>query len=203
MGKKKHTVGILVGIVIVLAAVIILLAVLALQPKENTSGNTIGQDAVLATAGAQTLPPQSDDLNALSVRLNDYQVFSFDDLDFKFIIANIHVEGTAPLNVSLSHFTTSEGIALSDVDSYVNLLESDDYFLGRQNVMFSLISQTSPFDANIFIPIKDKAAASLTVTMDFQSRASFNLDLRRPGTARCHEERRCHYRWQVVSDDRQ
>lgn len=171
MGKKKHTVGILVGIVIVLAAVIILLAVLALQPKENTSGNTIGQDAVLATAGAQTLPPQSDDLNALSVRLNDYQVFSFDDLDFKFIIANIHVEGTAPLNVSLSHFTTSEGIALSDVDSYVNLLESDDYFLGRQNVMFSLISQTSPFDANIFIPIKDKAAASLTVTMDFQSRA--------------------------------
>lgn len=171
MGKKKHTAGILIGIIIVLAAAIGLLAMLALRPKQEAAGNTIGNNPVMATAGAQTLPPESDDLSVLKVRLNDYQVFDFDDLDFKFIIASIHIEGPAPVNLSLSHFTTSEGVALDAVSDYVTRLENHEYFLGRQNVMFSLVSQSSPFDANIFIPMKDKSASSLSVSMDFQNRS--------------------------------
>ena len=82
-----------------------------------------------------------------------------------------------PINITLDHFKTSEGTTLNSVDSYVTKLEDNSLFLGKQNVWFSLISQNSEYDANIFIPVIDKNAASISVAVDFGGNADLVFDL--------------------------
>ncbi len=171
---------------ILIAAVLILTAVIAVflfllqngdhRPAASSDPDTIGQKAALASQGAMSVPSETSEMASLGVSVNDYRVFALDGLGFRFVIANVHVSGTSPLNVPLSHFTTSEGIRLDQVQDYVNALEEKNLFLGRQNVMFSLISETSPLDANLFIPVKDASLDSVTVSADFQKQVlSFSL----------------------------
>lgn len=165
--KRKQTTRILILVIVLLGVTILFLfASLTRQRRVQAAADTIGEETVLATAGAQQRPDETSDLEDVSISLNDYRVFTFDDLDFSFIIANLEVDGEAPLNLPLSHFTTSEGIVLDETEDYVAALEARDYYLGRQNVNFSLVSQETPFAVNIFIPVRDKSASKITLTND-------------------------------------
>jgi hypothetical protein len=147
------------------------------QPEAAATAPTLAENVALPEAGNQAKPDATSDLDQVKVTLSDYYVFKLDGLDFNFVIAKIHVKGNTPINITLDHFKTSEGTTLDSVDSYVAKLEENSLFLGKQNVWFSLISQNSEYDANIFIPVIDKNAASISVAVDFGGNADLGFDL--------------------------
>lgn len=118
----------------------------------------------------------------LVITSNVSTVYKLDDIDFAFVIATFHVEAPSAANVSLDHFTTSEGIKLSDVKKYVDVLEENKYSLSSEKIVSSLTSTASQFDANVFIPVKDKTAESITINDDLDS-SSFKIDLHNSNSA--------------------
>lgn len=97
-----------------------------------------------------------------TIQYPSYTVYKSDDIDFTFIIANIHIQQAS--SITLDDFKTSEDIVLSDVKTYVQQLESHSYYLGKANVWFSLDTTDKDFKGNIFIPVKQKDANTITIT---------------------------------------
>lgn len=146
------------------------------KDPEKTPG--ISETHKLNEKGNQQKPDETEVSNLTTISLVSQEVFDFDNVDFKFVIAKVHVKTKAPCNISLEHYKTDEGIRLDQVDSYVKTLEKNSYFVGRQNVWFSLISDKSEFDANIFIPVKDKKKQSVTISSDFKDQDDIKISLK-------------------------
>ena len=142
-------------------------------PKDPTGG--LSDSAVLQTKPTEK-PAETDDLSNVTVMLSDYLVFDMDDLDFRFIIARLHVRADGPTNIPLSHFRTSEGISLDETQDYIRRLEEKQYYAGRQNVWFSLISSESEYEANVFIPVEG-SGATLGVQCDFGNNGDLRFSL--------------------------
>ncbi len=121
----------------------------------------------LAEEGNQEKPEEIEDTSTLEVDLVDYENYSFDELDFQFIVAKIRVKSNEAINLKLDGFKTNEDILLSEVESFVTALEANGLFLGRLNVWYEILSQDTSTIANIFIPVKDKEATSVTLSFDF------------------------------------
>lgn len=149
------------------------------QPKAD-----LIEKVELAPVGNQKKPVETKPEDEIVVTLQNYKVFTLNGLDFKFVIANINVKSKNPINLELNHFKTSENIVLNDVEPYVNQLEDHSLFLGRQNVWFSLISNDTELSSNIFIPVKDTNANSISLITDFANQKEMSIDLtKNPGTA--------------------
>ena len=123
--------------------------------------------------------PGATDPEEETIRISwrDYTVYDLGDPDFRFIIASVRVSADGPTNLSLKHFVTEEGITLDHTQEYVRLLEEKSLYLGRQNVCFSLISEDASYTANVFIPVKDDALASLTVSCDIPGTREMKFQL--------------------------
>lgn len=134
---------------------------------------------VLTEPGGQEKPQQTQGLDAVEVDLAEYTVYRLDELDFQFVIAKIRVRAEEAINIPLSHFTTSEGIQLDQIDSYLNVLDSQGLYVGKQNVWFELVSLETSYVANIFIPVRDRQARSVAVHMDFGDNEDLQMDLSR------------------------
>lgn len=122
-------------------------------------------------------PDETGSLSQVQVDLVEYTTYCFDDLNFDFIIAKIRVKAEDSINISLDHFITSEGIALDDIDSYLSILDSNNLYVGKQRVQFELLSTESSMVANIFIPVKDKKAKTVTVSTDFNRKNNLVFSL--------------------------
>lgn len=146
-------------------------------PQNDLSDLPVDSEVVLPDQGNQSKPDETDENEQIQVDLVDYTVYDFDSVDFRFIIAKVRVKAQDATNISLSHFTTSEGIVLNDVQSYVNQLEKSSLFLGKKNVWFELISSQTNYLANIFIPVKDNALSSITLSSDFKKSHVMKFDL--------------------------
>lgn len=145
------------------------------EKKEETSA--LGEQTQLSQQGNQEKPEVTSELDQVTVTLSDYRVFKLDEMDFQFAIVRVHVKAPSAINITLDHFQTSEGITLDKVSSYVTRLEKNSYYLGKQNVWFSLISEQTETDANLFVPVIDRNATSVTVSCDFGKNADWQLDL--------------------------
>ena len=106
------------------------------DPEEDQT-----QNHEIAQVGNQKKPDEIDNTSSMNVGLVEYTHYRLDELDFQFVIAKVRIKADEPIHISLEHFKTSEGIALNQVDEYVNDLESNALFLGKQNVWFEIISQ--------------------------------------------------------------
>ena len=140
------------------------------KPKDPSGGLS---DASQLVSMPAEKPAEREDLSDVTVTLADYLVFDMDDLDFRFIIARLHVKADGPTNIPLSHFRTSEGITLDQSEEYAHRLEEKQYYAGRQKVWFSLISEENEYEANVLIPVTG-GSATITVSCDFGN----NGDLR-------------------------
>ena len=70
--------------------------------------------------------------------VNEFTLFEIEEFGFDFILADIHVKSNKPINISLSHFTTSENIQLNSVDQYLGRIEAAGYTFGEYELVFSL-----------------------------------------------------------------
>lgn len=163
-------------IILILCVVLFDIFFLKRKSEAETSQNSGLADNTMNVPMA-SVPAETDDLDSVTVTLKDYLAFDFDDLDFDFVIARIHVTSAQPINISLNHFKTDEGITLDDVSEYAEKLEDASYFLGRQSVWFSLISEDTSYDANIFIPVKNKDALTVKLSMDFGNNGDLIMNL--------------------------
>lgn len=125
----------------------------------------------------QDKPDETKVLNDITIDLVDYRVYKMDGLSFNFVIAKIRVKANDTTNINLSHFISDEGIKLNEVEEYVKKLEERSYFLGKQNVVFNLISSDKEYFANIFIPVINKSAGVLKLENDIDNKIfEFNLN---------------------------
>jgi len=171
----------LLTIIIVLAAIAACLigyGIFSMGSAGSADAAATARPAI-ASAGAQVKPSESSE-ESVQVSAGSYTAYHLDGISFQFVIAKIHVHSAQPINLSLSHFHTDEGIALNDIDSYVAELEKNSLYLGRQNVWFSIISQETDADTNIFIPVKSLSAASVTVTADTDQISPMTFSLKDP-----------------------
>jgi len=132
------------------------------DPEEDQT-----QNHEIAQVGNQKKPDETENTSGMNIGLVEYTHYRLDELDFQFVIAKIRFKADEPVHVSLEHFKTSEGIILNQVDNYVNELESNALFLGKQNVWFEIISQEKSVISNIFIPVNNKDLEEVTVSNDF------------------------------------
>ena len=176
--KKDRRTTVKIILIILLAVLVVGLFIFVLTQilGSGTSGND-EPETTLAPEGNQSTPETTNDLDSVRVTLKTYETYQLEDLDFDFVIARIGVEASEPINIELSHFRTSEGTDLSNVDGFVKRLEEKSYYLGRQNVWFSLISKKESYDAVIFIPVLKKGAESISVKCDFGTENDMEFDL--------------------------
>lgn len=164
MNNKQTTklkIGICIGIVIILIA-----SVFFVMSIQNTKGNAneLAEDITMAE-GSQNKPTESSD-NEYKIDVVESVVFDLNEVDFKFAIVKLRVQGSTAINLPLNHFTTSEGVNLGEVDSYVTKLENQSLFLGKQNVWYEILSNENQTMVNIFVPIKDKNAKEIILNND-------------------------------------
>ncbi len=170
-----------VGVIVVVSLLCLVLVgtmgYIFMKFNDRSSGqNDLSKETEMATIGNQVKPDKTENREALQIDLVDYTVYNLTDLDFQFVIARIRVKADSAINLDLSHFSTSEGIQLDQVDSYVDQLEQQALFLGKQNVWFEIVSQENSVLSNIFIPVKDKSASKVTLSADFNDLTmEFNL----------------------------
>jgi hypothetical protein len=155
----------MVAAAVILLAAIIAGAVYLLQNQKKQ-----------ASADSASVTDEPAD-GSTSVTVTSYQSYRLDSLDFTFVIASIHVETEGSLNISLDHFTTDEGISLNDTADYRKEMSDNSLSLGSKNIWYSLKSDRSSLDANIFIPVKKKDASSVTVSCDIEGVSKMVFDL--------------------------
>ena len=148
---------------------------------KDRSGSQLPEETekpVMVEQGGQEKPQETQGLDAVEVDLVNATVYRFDELDFQFAIAKVRVKAEEPINISLEHFATSEGVKLNDIDSYLDQLDKNGLYIGKQNVWFELVSRENSYVANIFVPIKDKTAQSAAINVDFGDNAPIQLNLK-------------------------
>lgn len=109
--------------------------------------------------------------------INDYTLFEIEEFGFNFILADIHIESNKPINLSLSHFITSEDIQLNSVDTYLKVMENLGYNFGEYNPVFSLNSSETEMNATIFIPIKAINLTELDLKINIYPNHKLSFDL--------------------------
>ncbi len=184
MTENKSNIKVKIILAVIMAAALCLLGYEVFSHmgsgKKSAAEETASAKATISAIGNQSKPSAASDLSGTSVTLNSYTVYDLEQVDFRFIIADIHVSSDAAINLSLSHFKTSEGIFLDQVSDYTSKLEAQSLYLGRQNVWFSMISQDTSTDTKVFIPVKDSSLTSITLSNDFQSNQTLSFNLSNP-----------------------
>lgn len=131
------------------------------EPEEDSFLSADIQDS------PQELPEETKEFEGVTVQLKNYTTYELEGLDFAFVLMDLHVTSKEPIHITLDHFETSEKIRLDQVDYYVNRLEEKGYFLGKQNVWFSIVSEENECDVRLFVPVRSKSTKQIQVNYDF------------------------------------
>lgn len=164
------------GIVLSLLIIAVLIGFIfrgELFGNKESSGNLPHGES----AQPETKDPADTQATGVRAALKTWDVYRLDDLDFDFVIAVLSVEVPADKAVALDHFRTDEGISLGSVSSYAKELEEHSYYLGRRNVMFSLVPGKEKYDAAVFIPLKDSSKENLILSCDLEGIEDMKIDL--------------------------
>lgn len=134
------------------------------------------------TQESEKIQPGDEKIQAFEYAINSYTLFDLEELEYRFILASIHVTSNKSINLSLAHFTTSEGIQLNAVDNYLQQLESIGYNFGDYPVVFGINSQDTQSDALLFIPIVDRSLTYLDVDISLNPKSTLSFDLLNPSS---------------------
>ncbi len=170
-----NKIGSKIILVLIFIAVFMFLGIYYIVNTMKVKNSSLSDVTTMETT--QVKPTENTVLSDIKTELVDYRVYKLDGISFNFVIAKIRVSANSSTNIDLSHFTTDENIKLSEVDEYVSKLEAKSYYLGKQNVVFNLISYDTQYFANIFIPIINKSASQVVLKNDMDnSEMVFNLN---------------------------
>jgi len=112
--------------------------------------------------------------------INKFTMFEIEEFGFDFVLAEIHIESNKSINLSLSHFVTSEDVQLNNVENYLNIIESAGYTFGDNQLVFSLSTPETTLDALIFIPIINTDLTTLDLNINIYPNSVLTFDLQNP-----------------------
>ncbi|MFV0479125.1 MAG: hypothetical protein ACK5LZ_00935 [Anaerorhabdus sp.] len=183
MRKLSSRNKVLIGIVII-ALVLLIFAIYKAVQNTNDPLVEFTDDSSLVEGG-QDKPTENADDEQIQVDIVSARVFDIDGIGFKFAIVKLRFQTEANgLNLGLDHFTTSEGIQLDEVGTYVQTLESQMYFLGKQNVWFEVVSNSNSVMVNVFVPVEDETLTEIELKTDLYAPKTLKIDLsEKTGTA--------------------
>ena len=180
LDKKLMIIGIILGLIIVSVGGFAIYRI-------NKNNSHLTETPIASEKPETTLNPgkidkpidSSDDIHAALMDASYYDTMN--TFGFSFYIATLSITSDKAINVDLSHFTTSEGIKLNEVDQYVKTLEEKQFFLGKENVVYQLISLDNSSLFNVFVPVTKDANISLSCDLDMEFKAEFNAKMN-PGS---------------------
>jgi hypothetical protein len=180
--EKKRNIKV-VWIVLICAAITAACVLLyVLMNQKNTAADASPTPTAAVTASASASASAVSEYADVAVTSNSYEAYNLDDLDFGFIIADIHVATTKNITIPFSSFTTNEGIKLSEISSYTDALTEHSYTLEKENLASELKASGTGFDARILIPYKNKSASSITLKCDFNEKNNLTFDVTKADT---------------------
>jgi hypothetical protein len=162
---KKNTSKLFLAIfAIIIVIVIAVFAYISTIDKTN--------DPAVTPTPSATIEPNENKLDVVN-----YTVYSFDDLEYNFIIAKFRVKAKSSSEfLNLENYVTEENNNLHDISSYVIDLELNGYYLGKQNVYYELSSNDNNYFVNLFIPVDDKNLTK--ISLDYiKEEISYTFDL--------------------------
>lgn len=169
--KNKKIIWIVVTSIAIIAACFLLYILMNSKKSADDSPST-------STPVSTLTPSETTALGDVSITQGSYDVYEFDNIDFGFIVANIHVATDKTVNVPLSSFQTSEGLVLNETSSYIDTLLKNSYDLSKENLSLdSLNAAGAGFDTKVFIPFKNKSLSTITVSCDFNEKNDLSFSL--------------------------
>lgn len=159
MNSNKIKNGLLIGLIGVLLSISIVFIVLSFKPdlfdnlfNKNNSNIIVDNKPV--------------------VTLKDYNVYEFDNVSFRFIIANIDVSGS---EVSLANYESNEQYNLANSNSFITTLTTLGYDLSKFNLATDKLNVGSNY---VLIPITLKDTNNVIVTSldGTNQKIAFNLN---------------------------
>lgn len=166
--KRRLKISGIVLLCVAIAAACYLLFTLINKPSSGSAAATATPTATAKPTPTPS-PLSTNDMSDVKITTNSFEAYKLDDLDFGFLIANVHVKSTKTGSIALSYFTTNDGIQLSNVQSYKDALKEHSYSLDSLNLASTLSANGSEADVKIFIPFKDKSETNITVDCDFNA----------------------------------
>lgn len=174
MAVKKALLVVLIGAIII---GLVIIGYLVISPNNTQNDSKVENTSLPLEEGGKDKPSENTAFNDLDIDLVDYETYHIKDLKQKFVIARLRVTSLNSTNIGLEHFKTSEGIVLNNYQEYVDVLESNSYFLGKKNVWFELVSNDKEYLVNVFVPVKNVEAKSIDLTIDFLNDKVISFDL--------------------------
>ena len=174
--KKKDGKYIVIGVAVVAVLIVAALLIINLlnqrygQPDPNPV-ETNGPTATMAS-GNIDVPDSNND--GLTIEYMDSRFYDTESMDFDFYVVTLRVKTNDGINIGLDHFTSSEGINLSQTDQYSAQLESNQFYLGKANVVYQMVSVENSALFNLFVPTT--STASITLNCDLIPDLEITLD---------------------------
>lgn len=100
-------------------------------------------------------PVAGETTHDVDLNLNGYVVYSSENLNFRFVIADITFKSNdkKAVNFDMSKLETNELIQLNNVNKYLNLLQNAGYSIAKLDVASDVISATDEARVKLFIPV--------------------------------------------------
>lgn len=174
--KRKDGKLIGIGIVVVVVLIVIAMAIVHLlnQHYGHDDPQPVASSTPTATMASGNIEVPDSNNDGLTIEYMDSRFYDGQSLDFDFYVVTLRVKTNDGINITLDHFTTSEGINLSQTDEYSSQLEANQFYLGKANVVYQLVSVENTALFNIFVPTT--SSAGITISCDLIDDLTITLD---------------------------
>ena len=105
------------------------------------------------------------------LKLKQASVYQFEDLDYRFVVADIEVNHADDLQAK--DFVTSEGVSLAKLDKYKTTFIEKEYDWNKLN----LKEKQQNHQIRVFIPVLDSKLTKITLTSDKYKDISIDIAL--------------------------
>ncbi len=173
----------LFGGVIPLLVILLCLAVTGFFVKRFFDAASGGTDpAETAVPTVEPTPEMTEPAQTYRMSIAGSQAYAYDDLDFRFLIADIAVSSDRAVSFELSHLKTDEGISLGSVDQYIRRLEEHSYYLEKEGVVFTADSSENEAVFRLFIPYTLNKEDTVRVLCDLEGCEDLVFDVSSPSS---------------------
>ena len=161
--RRKFNIGrfILVLLILVALVVLVIFGIKLLKKDDASSSNDTNDSSVVAES-------------TISIKLDSYDVYQPENLDFNFVVATLTFKGDDGVNYNLSNLVTEQGNNLSDIFEYEKMLNTS-YDFDSLGTTVDVVSSENKYSCKVFIPYTGDLD-TLKVT-DKLSGESFDIDL--------------------------
>lgn len=162
--RRKFNIGRFILVLLILVALVVLVIFgikLFKKDETSTSSNDTSKTSVVEEA-------------SITIKLDSYDVYQPENLDFNFVVATLTFKGDDGVNYNLSNLVTEQGNNLSDIFEYEKMLKTS-YDFDSLGTTVDVVSSENKYSCKVFIPYTGDLD-TLKVT-DKLSGESFDIDL--------------------------